>query len=153
MEINIVAQNKKARHDYEILDTYEAGIVLSGSEVKALRAKRANLKDSYCKFIKNELYLTNAHISHLDTAYKSFAPDTRTPRKLLLHKKELNKLFNTSSQENLTIVALMIYFNEKNKAKVQIALARGKKLYDKRADLKEKTLNMEAKQAIKQNNR
>jgi SsrA-binding protein len=71
------------------------------------------------------------------------------PRKLLLHKKELNKLFTTSTQESLTIVALMIYFNEKNKAKVQIALARGKKLYDKRADLKAKTLNMEAKQAMK----
>ncbi|KIM02628.1 MAG: single-stranded DNA-binding protein [Sulfurovum sp. AS07-7] len=149
MEINIVAQNKKARHDYEILDTYEAGIVLGGSEVKALRAKRANLKDSYCRFIKNELYLTNAHISHLETVYKNFAPDTRTPRKLLLHKKELNKLFTTSTQKSLTIVPLMIYFNEKNKAKVQIALARGKKLYDKRADLKTKTLNMEAKQVMK----
>ncbi len=149
MEINIVAQNKKARYDYEILETYETGVVLSGSEVKALRAKRANLKDSYCKFIKNELYITNAHIAHLETIYKNFAPDTRSPRKLLMHKKELRKLFSKSTQESLTIVPLMIYFNQKNRAKVQIALARGKKLYDKRADLKEKTLNLEAKRAMK----
>jgi SsrA-binding protein len=150
--MNLIAQNKKARHDYEILQTFEAGIVLQGSEVKALRAKRANLKDSYCRFIKDELFLMNAHITHLETAYRSFIPDTRTPRKLLLHRKELTKLFAQSTQESLTIVPLMLYFNEKNKVKISIALAKGKKLHDKRADLKAKTLDLEAKQAIKQRN-
>jgi len=139
--MNLIAQNKKARHDYEILQTFEAGIVLQGSEVKALRAKRANLKDSYCRFIKDELFVMNMHITHLETAYRNFAPDTRKPRKLLLHRKELNKLFAQSTQESLTIVPLMLYFNEKNKAKISIGLARGKKLHDKRADLKAKTLD------------
>ncbi len=149
MAINIVAQNKKARHDYEILEKLEAGIVLTGAEVKALRAKRANLNDAYCRFIKGELFLVNAHVSHLDTSNVHFAPDSRAPRKLLLHKKELLKLDSKMHKEGLTIVPLMIYFNERNRVKVSIAIARGKKLHDKRADLKEKTLNREAQQAIK----
>jgi SsrA-binding protein len=149
MAIKIVAQNKKARHDYEILDKYEAGIVLEGSEVKALRAGRVNLKDAYCRFIKGELYLLNAHIGHLDTTNRHFSKDERAPRKLLLHRKELDKLYGKVSKEGLTIVPLMIYFNEKNLAKVSIALARGKKLHDKRQALKEKTLKREAAVAMK----
>lgn len=149
MAINMIAQNKKARHDYEILEKFEAGIVLSGSEVKALRAKRANLADSFCRFIKGELHLMNAHISHLETTNKHFSPDTRVPRKLLLHKKELQKLYVKVHKEGLTIVPLMLYFNERNLVKVSIAIAKGKKLHDKRADLKAKTLDREAKQAMK----
>jgi len=149
MAITIIAKNKKAYHDYEILEKFEAGIVLQGSEVKALRAKRANLKDGYCRFIKGELFLMNVHISHLETANRSFVPDSRTPRKLLLHKKELVKLFAKVGREGLTIVPLMIYFNERNKAKVSIGLAKGKQLHDKRQDLKTKTLNREAQQAMK----
>lgn len=149
MAINIIAKNKKAYHDYEILEKFEAGIVLQGSEVKALRAKRVNLKDGYCRFIKGELFLMNVHISHLETANKNFAPDSRTPRKLLLHKKELVKLFARVGREGLTIVPLMIYFNERNKAKASIGLAKGKQLHDKRQDLKTKTLNREAQQAMK----
>ena len=149
MAITIVAQNKKARHEYEILEKFEAGIVLSGSEVKALRARRANLNDAYCRFIKGELWLMGAHISHLESANRHFAPDTRAPRKLLLHKKQLDKLFGKVSKEGLTIVPLMIYFNEKNRAKVSIALAKGKKLHDKRETLKKRTLDREAQQAMK----
>jgi SsrA-binding protein len=149
MSINIIAKNKKAYHDYEILEKFEAGIVLQGSEVKALRAKRANLKDGYCRFIKGELFLMNVHISHLDTANRNFAPDSRTPRKLLLHKKQLDKLFGKVGREGLTIVPLMLYFNERNKAKVSIGLAKGKQLHDKRQDLKKKTLDREAQQAMK----
>lgn len=149
MAINLIVQNKKARHDYEILEKFEAGIVLTGAEVKALRAKRANLHDAFCRFIKGELYLMNAHISHLDTANKHFTPDTRTPRKLLLHKKELEKLYVKVHKDGLSIVPLMLYFNERNKVKVSIAVARGKKLHDKRADMKAKTLDREAKQAMK----
>jgi SsrA-binding protein len=149
LSINIIAQNKKARHDYEILEKFEAGIVLSGAEVKALRAKRANLSDAFCRFIQGELHLMNAHIAHLETASKYFTPDTRAPRKLLLHKKQLEKLYVKVHKDGLTIVPLMLYFNERNIAKVSIAVAKGKKLHDKRADLKAKTLNREAQQAMK----
>jgi SsrA-binding protein len=147
--INIVAQNKKARHDYEILEKFEAGIVLQGSEVKALRAKRANLSDAFCRFIQGELFLMNTHIAHLETTNKHYSRDTRTPRKLLLHKKQLEKLHIKVHKDGLTIVPLMLYFNERNFAKVSIAIAKGKKLHDKRADMKAKTLDREAKSAMK----
>ncbi len=149
MAIKLIAQNKKARHEYEILEKYEAGIVLQGSEVKALRAKRANLNDAFCRFIKGELYLMNAHISHLDTTNRHFSKDEREPRKLLLHRKELDKLYGKVSKDGLTIVPLSIYFNEKNLAKVSIALAKGKKLHDKRETLKRRTLEREAQKAMK----
>ena len=152
MSINLIAQNKKARHEYEILEKYEAGIVLQGSEVKALRARRANLNDAYCRFIKGELYLVNAHIGHLETTNKNFSKDERAPRKLLLHKKELDKLYGKISKDGLTIVPLSIYFNERNLAKVSIALAKGKKLHDKRETLKRKTLDREAQKAMKNRN-
>jgi len=149
MSITIIAKNKKAYHDYEILEKFEAGLVLQGSEVKALRAKRANLKDGYCRFIKGELFLMNVHIAHLNTANSHYTPDSRTPRKLLLQKKQLDKLFLKIGKEGLTIVPLMIYFNERNLAKVSIGLAKGKQLHDKRQDLKKKTLDREAQQAMK----
>jgi SsrA-binding protein len=149
MSINIIAKNKKAYHDYEIIEKFEAGIVLQGSEVKALRAKRANLKDGYCRFIKSEMFLMNVHIAHLNTANSNYTPDSRIPRKLLLHKKQLNKMFLKMGRDGLTVVPLMIYFNQKNLAKVSIGLAKGKKLHDKRQDLKKKTLDREAQQAIK----
>jgi len=149
MSINIIARNRKAKHEYEILEKYEAGIVLKGSEVKALRARRANLNDAYCRFIKGELFLLNAHIGHLDTTNRYFANDDRAPRKLLMHKKELDKLFGKVSKDGLTIVPLMIYFNERNLAKVSIALAKGKQLHDKRETLKRRTLDREAKSAMK----
>ena len=149
MAITIVAQNKKARHEYEILEKFEAGLVLQGSEVKALRAKRANLNDAFCRFIKGELYLMNAYIGHLETTNRNYSKDERAPRKLLLHKKQLDKLFGKVSKEGLTIVPLMLYFNERNLAKVSIALAKGKKLHDKRETLKRRTLDREAASAIK----
>ena len=149
MAINLIAQNKKARHDYEILEKFEAGIVLQGSEVKALRAKRANLHDAFCRFIHGELHIMNAHIAHLETTNRNYSPDTRTPRKLLLHKKQLEKLYIKIHKDALTVVPLMIYFNERNYAKVSIAIAKGKKLHDKRADMKAKTLDREAKQVMK----
>jgi len=149
MSINLIAKNKKAYHDYEILEKYEAGIVLQGYEVKALRAKRANLSDAFCRFIQGELHLMNTHIAHLDTTNRNFARDTRSPRKLLLHKKELDKLFEKVQKDGLTIVPLMLYFNERNYAKVSIAIAKGKQLHDKRETLKRKTQLREAAQAMK----
>ena len=149
MSINIISKNKKAYHDYEILEKFEAGIVLQGSEVKALRAKRANLNDSFCRFIKGELHLMNAHIAELETTNRAFSRDTRSPRKLLLHKKELDKLYEKVQKDGLTIVPLMIYFNERNFAKLSIAIAKGKQLHDKRETLKRRTQLREAQQAMK----
>ena len=149
MSINIVSKNKKAYHDYEILEKFEAGIVLQGSEVKALRAKRANLNDAFCRFIKGELHLMNAHIAELETTNRAYSRDTRSPRKLLLHKKELDKLYEKVQKDGLTIVPLMIYFNERNFAKLSISVAKGKQLHDKRETLKRRTQMREAQQAMK----
>jgi len=149
MSINIITKNKKAYHDYEILEKFEAGIILQGSEVKALRAKRANLSDGFCRFIKDELHLMNTHIAHLETTNANYARDTRSPRKLLLHKKQLDKLFENVSKDGNTIVPLMLYFNERNLVKVSIAVAKGKKLHDKRETLKRRTQLREAQQAMK----
>ena len=149
MAINLIAKNKKAYHDYEVLEKYEAGIVLQGYEVKALREKRANLKDAFCRFIKGELHLMNTHIAHLDTTNRNFARDTRSPRKLLLHKQELDKLFEKVQKDGLTIVPLMLYFNERNFVKVSIGVAKGKQLHDKRETMKRKTQLREAAQAMK----
>jgi len=144
-----VARNKKAFHDYEILEKLEAGIVLQGSEVKAIRQGRVNLKDSFVKIIKGEAFLLNAHISHLSTANLNYAPNERAPRKLLLHMKQLRKWDMKVAKDGLTIVPLSIYFNAKNLAKVEIALARGKNEHDKRESLKEKDAQREAKTALK----
>ncbi len=144
-----IARNKKAYHDYEILEKFEAGIELKGSEVKAIRRGRVNLKDSFVKIMKGETFLFNAHISHIETVNTHFAPDERRPRKLLLHRREIDKLEAKVNKDGLSIVPLSIYFNSKNIVKLQIALVRGKKLHDKRASMREKDLKMEAKRAMK----
>lgn len=146
---NLVFKNRKAFHDYFILDTYEAGVQLKGSEVKAIRQGRVNLKDSFVRIIKGELFLLNMHISHLSTAHTIFRPDERRDRKLLMHKKEIAKLFEKVTKDGITIVPLKLYFNAKNLVKLQIATAQGKKLYDKREDLKAKTMQRETQQALK----
>ncbi|ANE32732.1 SsrA-binding protein SmpB [Campylobacter hyointestinalis] len=144
-----LARNKKAFHDYTILETFEAGIVLKGSEVKALRAGRANLKDSFVRIIRGEIFLLNAHISHLNTTNMHFKPDERAPRKLLMHRRQIDKLFGQVSTEGLTIVALSLYLSGKNIVKVTVALAKGKNLHDKREAIKKKEANLEARAAIK----
>ncbi len=149
MSRKIIAKNKKALFDYEILEKYEAGIVLEGSEVKAIRKGRVNLKDSFVRIIKGEPFLLNAHISYLDTTNPYFKPDERRARKLLLHKKEIDKLLGKVTKEGLTIVPLSIYLNHKNLVKVEIALARGKKLHDKRETIKRREADREARAAIK----
>ena len=146
---NLVFRNKKAFHNYTILDTFEVGIVLEGSEVKAIRDSRANLKDSFVRIIKGEVFLLNMHISHLNTTHSTYRPDERRERKLLLHKKEIGKLFAKVTKDGITLVALKMYFNAKNKLKVQIATAEGKKLHDKREDLKKKTQERDMKIALK----
>ncbi|MFV0480891.1 MAG: SsrA-binding protein SmpB [Campylobacteraceae bacterium] len=144
-----VARNKKALHDFEILETLEAGIELKGSEVKAMRLGRVNLKDSYVRIIKGEAFLLGAHISYLDSTNPYFKPNERRDRRLLLHRKQIDKLFGKVMQDGNSIVALSLYFNDKNKAKVQIALAKGKTLHDKRETLKKKEADKEARAAMK----
>jgi len=134
--LRIVCQNKKAYHDYEILEKIEAGLVLLGTEVKSLRQGKANLKDSYAKIRHDEIYLYGLHIS----AYTHASYDNHEPervRKLLLHKYEIQRLLGKTQEKGFALIPLKIYFN-KGRAKVELGLARGKKLYDKRESLKRK---------------
>ncbi|WP_044416427.1 SsrA-binding protein [Halarcobacter anaerophilus] len=132
-----------------MLDTLEVGVVLEGSEVKAARQGRVNLKDSHIRIIKNEVFVLNMHITHLSTTHSTYRPDEKRARKLLLHKKEIEKLYSKVTKDGITLVPLKLYFNSKNIIKMQIATARGKKLHDKREDLKQKTMKREAQQALK----
>jgi SsrA-binding protein len=147
--MKIVARNKKAFHDFEILDKYEAGIELKGSEVKAIRMGRVNLKDSYIKIKDGEAWWMQGHISNLETTNAYFRHDEKRPRKLLLHKREIGKLAGKASEKGFSTVPLDLHFNNKNKAKLTIAVARGKQLHDKRQALKEKQLKREAQSAMK----
>ena len=144
-----IAKNKKAYHDYFIEDKYEAGLVLAGSEVKGIRAHRVNLKDSFIRFVKGEAYLFNAHIGRLETTHHFYGHEERGSRKLLLHKKELQKLQKAIDRDGYTVVPLQLYFNARNVAKLQIALAKGKQLHDKRHDLKEKDQKRDIARAMK----
>jgi len=147
--MKIVARNKKAYHDYEILDKYEAGIELKGSEVKAIREGRVNLKDSYVKIKDGEAFWMQGHISNLETTNPYFKHDEMRPRKLLLHKREIGKLAGATSEKGYSLIPIDLHFNHKNKAKLTIAVAKGKQLHDKRRALKEKTLKKEAAMAMK----
>ncbi len=144
-----IARNKKAYHDFEILDEYEAGVELKGSEVKSIRNGRVNLKDSYVRIIKGEVFLVGSHISFPSSTNPHFRPEEKRDRKLLMHRKEIDKLFGKISRDGLTMVALSMYLNAKNKVKVKVALARGKTLHDKRESLKRKEADREAKAAMK----
>ncbi len=144
-----IAKNKKAYHDYFIEEKLEAGLVLSGSEVKGLRAHRVNLKDSFVRLVKGEAFLFNAHIGRLDTTHHYYGHEERGTRKLLLHKKQLQKLEKAVARDGYTIVPLQLYFNDRNIAKVQIGIAKGKLLHDKRNDLKEKAQKRDIARAMK----
>jgi SsrA-binding protein len=143
---NTIAQNKKARHDYFIEETFEAGIVLEGWEVKSLRAGKANLTDSYIHLKDGEAWLLGCHISPLQTASTHIDPNPTRYRKLLLHNRELGKLFGAQQKQGYTIVALKLYW-KKNLVKLEVGMAKGKKLHDKRATEKEREWNR-AKQRI-----
>ncbi|MBD3184225.1 SsrA-binding protein SmpB [Candidatus Poribacteria bacterium] len=149
-EIKNVAVNRKARHDYEIIDTYEAGIALEGNEVKSLREGKISLQDSYAKIENGEVFLCDVHISQYSHS-NSMRYDPKRRRKLLLKKREIRKLSGKTHQSGVTLIPLSIYFNEKNFAKVELALARGKHLYDKRESIKKKTIRRELESAIKRN--
>jgi SsrA-binding protein len=139
----VVSENRKARFNYEIGDTYEAGIALTGSEVKSLRTGKATIAESYADPRGGELWLVNANIPEYLQAgpFNNHAP--KRPRRLLLHHRELDRLSNAVEREGMTIVPLKLYFNEKGRAKIEIALARGKKLHDKRETLKKRSWERE----------
>ncbi|HDI52378.1 SsrA-binding protein [candidate division KSB1 bacterium] len=145
--IKIIATNRKARHDYQILNTFEAGIVLQGTEVKSLRQGKANLKDSYAIIKNGELFLLNMHISPYShgTAYNH---DPLRTRKLLLHRHEIRRLIGQVQEKGLTLVPLKIYFKN-GIAKVELALVRGKKLYDRRQDIAKRDAERELQRESK----
>lgn len=136
--------SRKARHNYEFISTYEAGIVLQGSEVKSLFAGQANMVDAHCAVVDNELWLINLDIEPYKHAASSFVPDRRRDRKLLMHRREINMIGRKSQEKGLAIVPFRIYFKN-GRAKVEIALARGKRQFDKRRAIKEKDQRRELK--------
>jgi len=146
--MRIVDKNKKVYFEYEIDEKLEAGIVLVGSEVKSIKLGNVRLVDSFCFVENGELYLKNCHITPYEKG-SHFNEEPKRDRKLLLHKKEIARLIGKIKTKGLTLVPTMIYFN-KNKVKVEIALARGKKLHDKRASIKEKDTNREMQRALKE---
>jgi SsrA-binding protein len=148
----VVSKNKKAFHDYHIDQTFEAGIVLNGPEVKSLRAGKANLRDGYALIKDGELFLFNVHISPYSYA-THINQDPLRVRKLLLHRRELRKLIGKLHEKGIALIPLKIYFIDNGKAKIELALARGKKLYDKRAALKEKESNREVERTMRRDDR
>ncbi|MTJ84328.1 MAG: SsrA-binding protein SmpB [Telmatospirillum sp.] len=144
----IAAENRRARHDYAITSTIEAGLILQGTEVKSLRSGRANLADAFAGQQEGELYLFNAYIPEYQVK-TAFTHETRRPRKLLVHRKELGRLLGAVTREGMTLIPLSIYFNDRGIAKVQLGLARGKKLHDKRAAEKERDWQREKARVLR----
>ncbi|MDQ1245128.1 MAG: SsrA-binding protein [Campylobacterota bacterium] len=144
-----IAKNKKAYFDYFLEEKFEAGLVLKGSEIKAIRAGRVNLKDSFIRFVQGEAFLFNAHIGRLETTHHFYAHEERGSRKLLLHKKQIAKMVKAVEKDGYTVVPLQLYFNDRNIVKIQIAIAKGKQLHDKRNDLKEKDMKRDMERSMK----
>ncbi|MGI6065878.1 MAG: SsrA-binding protein SmpB [Bacillota bacterium] len=146
--IKIVTDNRKARHEFFIVETYEAGMALQGTEVKSLRAGKANLQDAFARIENGEVFLYNMHISPYEQGNR-FNHDPKRTRKLLMHKYEINKLFGKVREKGLTLVPLKVYFS-RGRAKVELALAQGKKLYDKRDAQAEKDAKREMAKQFKE---
>ena len=146
-----IAQNKKARHDYFHEETYEAGIELCGTEVKSLRAGRVNLKDSWCSIVDGEIFVNGMHISPYEQG-NIFNRDPMRVRKLLMHKKEILKLYGTVKQTGYSLIPISLYFKD-SKVKLQVGLCKGKKLYDKRADMAERSAKRDMERAVKEQRR
>jgi len=144
----IVSKNKKAFHDYHIDQIFEVGMVLSGAEVKSLRAGKANLRDGYAQLRDGEVFLHNVHISPYSFA-TLVSQDPLRVRKLLMHRREIRKLIGKLHEKGIALIPLKIYFIDNGKAKVELGLAKGKKLYDKRAALKEKDSNREMERSLR----
>ncbi len=150
--MKVVCTNRKARHDYAIIETVEAGIVLTGTEVKSLRAGGAHLKDSYASIEDGELFLFASHISPYKQGNR-FNHEPERTRKLLMHAKEIRRLIGKTREKGLTLIPLKLYFNDAGKVKVEIGLAKGKRLYDKRRSIAEKDAKRDLARAMKDKDR
>lgn len=147
-ERKLVANNKKARHDYFVEDTYEAGIVLTGTEIKSVRAGRVNIKESYCRIQGGEVFIYGMHISPYEQG-NIFNVNPLRDRKLLLNKKEIRKIADKLAQQGLTLIPLQMYINEDGRAKIEIAIGRGKKLYDKRESIAKRDAERKMQRAVR----
>ena len=145
-----IAQNRKARHEYHIEDSLEVGIMLEGTEVKSLRAGKISIAEAFATNIGDELFLMHAHIPEYEKANPLFNHNSRRPRKLLLHKAQVNKLLGKIKTKGYTLFPLSVYFNNKNKVKVELALAKGKHLFDKRASIKEREWKIEKARTLRE---
>lgn len=143
----LVAQNKRAKFEYHILETFEAGLVLTGTEIKSIRANQVNLRQSYVQPREGELWLIDAHIAEYKHGNRE-NHDPRQPRKLLLHRKQINNIIDNLNQKGLTVVPIRMYL-KKGLAKVEIGLARGKKLHDKRADIARRDADRQMERALR----
>lgn len=146
--LKFIAKNKKARFNYFIEDQFEAGIVLKGSEVKSLREGKCSIEESHADFSEGNIVLFNCHIKEYEKANR-LNHNTRRPKQLLLHKKEIRKIIGKIKMKGYTLIALSLYFNEKNMVKVELGIAKGKKLYDKREDIKEKDWKRQQSRAVR----
>lgn len=144
----LIENNKKARHDYFFDDIYECGIELTGTEIKSIRAGGVSLRDSYAKIEKGEVFVFNMHIAPYDKGNR-YNSDPLRPKKLLLHKQEIRKLSNIVMQKGVTLIPSQVYLNEKGRAKLDLAVARGKKLYDKREDIARRDAKREEERSMK----
>lgn len=146
--IKVIANNKKARHDYFIEDTYEAGMVLTGTEIKSIRQGKVSIKESFAKVENGEMILYGMNISPYEFGNR-YNVDPLRPRKLLLNKREIQKLIGYTTQDGLTLVPLKIYINDRGKAKLELAVARGKKNYDKRDSIAKRDADRRMQQAVR----
>lgn len=146
--IKVISKNRKASHDYELLTTYQAGLVLMGSEIKSIRENRINLRDGFVQDKNGELWLMNVHISPYEKAMLFGHDDPMRPRKLLLHRREISQIISRIRERGFTVIATMVYL-ERGRAKVEIALARGKKQYEKRADIAKRDADLDIRRALK----
>ena len=146
--LQTVARNKKAYHDYYVLESFEAGIELFGTEVKSVRQGKVNLKDAWCSIEKGEIYVNGMHISPYEFG-NIFNRDPMRKRRLLMHKREINRLYGQLKQQGLTLIPLSAYFN-RGRLKIQVGLCRGKKLYDKREDAARRDSKREAERVFKE---
>ena len=149
----LIVSHHEARRDYFVLESMEAGIMLKGSEVKSLREARSSLSGSFARFEKNELFIYNFYIAPYDKAGKTNPPDPNQPRKLLMRRAQLEKIHAQVKEKSVTLIPLKLYWNVRGIAKVELAIAKGKKLFDKRAEIKKDTVRREIDRAIKNRNR
>ena len=144
----VITTNRKARHDYDLLETYDAGLVLMGSEIKSIRGNKVNLRDGFVQERGTELWLMNVHISPYEQASIFGHEDPMRPRKLLLHKREIREIIENIRERGMTIVPTMMYL-ENGRAKIEVAVARGKKSYDRRADIAKRDSQRQIERALK----